>query len=141
VFIALIQVPLHIFNSRTPPQTSETKHRDRAYATVLPELQENGRTPVTRDAHTRDARNHERLSIFQHARSRTFWTARVSLLRRKGPVHQSLQSFDGQEIEVMEQLSFSQDRTTLICTIEISSSGRTVRYQDGFPISQTPDQK
>ncbi|WP_211256357.1 hypothetical protein [Edaphobacter aggregans] len=54
----------------------------------------------------------------------------------KALVHQSLQSFDGQEIEVMERLSFSPDRSTLICALEISSGGHTVRHEDGFPISQ-----
>ena len=58
----------------------------------------------------------------------------------KALVHQSLQSFDGQQIEVMERLSFSPDRTTLICAIDISSSGRSVRHEDGFPISQASGQ-
>jgi hypothetical protein len=51
-------------------------------------------------------------------------------------VHQSLQSFDGHEIKVMERLSFSPDRTTLIYAFEITSSGRTVRHQDVFPTSR-----
>jgi hypothetical protein len=56
----------------------------------------------------------------------------------KALVHQSLQSFDGQEIEVMERLSFSDDRTKLICALEISSGGHTVQYQEEFPVSQPP---
>jgi hypothetical protein len=51
----------------------------------------------------------------------------------KALVHQSLQSFDGQEIEVMERLSFSADRTMLICALEISSGRHTVKYQEEFP--------
>jgi hypothetical protein len=53
----------------------------------------------------------------------------------KALVYQSLQNFDRQEIEVMERLSFSPDRTTLICALEISSGGSTVRHEDGFPVS------
>ena len=51
----------------------------------------------------------------------------------KALVHQSLQSFDGQEIEVMERLSFSPDRTMLVCALEISGGGHTVKYQEEFP--------
>jgi len=58
----------------------------------------------------------------------------------KALVHQSLQSFDGQEIEIMERLSFSADRTVLVCALEISSGGYTVQHQDGFPISQAGNQ-
>jgi hypothetical protein len=54
----------------------------------------------------------------------------------KALVYQSLQNFDRQEIEVMERSSFSPDRTTLICALEISSGGHTVRHEDGFPVSQ-----
>jgi hypothetical protein len=54
----------------------------------------------------------------------------------KALVHQSLQFFDGHEIEVMERLSFSPDRTSLVCALEITSGGRTVRYQDDFPTSR-----
>ena len=54
----------------------------------------------------------------------------------KALVHQTLQFFDGQEIEIMERLSFSVDRTTLVCDLEISSGSRTVRHQDLFPFEQ-----
>ena len=50
-------------------------------------------------------------------------------------VHQSLQSFDGQEIEVMERLSFSPDRTKLSCVVELSSGGRTVRHEEEFTVT------
>ena len=53
----------------------------------------------------------------------------------KALVHQSLQSFDGEEIEVMERLSFSLDRATLICALELSSGGKTVRHEDAFPVA------
>jgi hypothetical protein len=52
----------------------------------------------------------------------------------KALVHQSLRSFDGQEIEVMERLSFSPDRTKLSCVLELSSGGRTVRFEEEFPV-------
>ena len=52
----------------------------------------------------------------------------------KSLVHQALQHFDRQEIEIMERLSFSSDRTTLICAWEISSGGYTAHHEDVFPI-------
>ena len=48
-------------------------------------------------------------------------------------IHQSLQIFDGQEIEIVERLSFAEDREKLTCVIEITSEGRTVMHQDDFP--------
>jgi hypothetical protein len=52
----------------------------------------------------------------------------------KALVNQSLQSFDGYEIEIMERLSFSPDRTALICALELSGSGHMVRHEDAFPV-------
>jgi hypothetical protein len=52
----------------------------------------------------------------------------------KALVHQTMQSFDGQELEIMERLSFSPDRTRLSCTLELSSGGRTVNFREEFPI-------
>jgi hypothetical protein len=52
----------------------------------------------------------------------------------KALVYQSLQHFDGQEIEIMQRLSFSTDRTALICSLEIASGGQTLRHEDAFPI-------
>jgi hypothetical protein len=54
----------------------------------------------------------------------------------KALVHQSLENFDGQEIELMERLSFSPDRTKLQCSLEIASGGRTVNYTEEFPITK-----
>jgi hypothetical protein len=51
-------------------------------------------------------------------------------------VYQTLQSFEGQEIEIMERLSFYADQTTLVWDLEISSGGHTVRHQDGFPVAK-----
>jgi hypothetical protein len=53
----------------------------------------------------------------------------------KALVHQSLENFDGQEIELMERLSFSPDHTKLLCSLEIASGGRTVNYTEEFPIA------
>lgn len=50
-------------------------------------------------------------------------------------VYQSLNHFDGQEIEIMERLSLSPDRATLICALELSSGGKTVRHEDAFPLA------
>jgi hypothetical protein len=55
----------------------------------------------------------------------------------KALVQQTLQSFDGQEIELMERFSVSEDRTKLSCILELSSGGHTVRHEDEFPISQS----
>jgi hypothetical protein len=54
----------------------------------------------------------------------------------KALVYQSLQNFDGQEIEIMERVSLSPDRTTLVCSLEIASGGQTVRHEDAFPSSR-----
>ena len=51
----------------------------------------------------------------------------------KALVQQTLQSFDGQEIEIMERFSMAADRSTLSCTFEVSSGGRTVRHEEEFP--------
>ena len=50
-------------------------------------------------------------------------------------VEQILQSFDGQEVEIMERFSISPDRTKLFCRLELSSGGYTVQHSDEFPIS------
>jgi hypothetical protein len=46
----------------------------------------------------------------------------------KALVHQTLQSFDGQELEIMERLSISPQRTKLSCVLELSSGGLTVNH-------------
>ena len=51
-------------------------------------------------------------------------------------VEQVLQSFDGQDIEIMERFSLSPDRTKLFCQLELSSAGYTVRHSDEFPVSR-----
>jgi hypothetical protein len=52
-------------------------------------------------------------------------------------VEQVLQSFDGQDIEIMERFSISSDRTKLFCRLELSSGGHTVQHSDEFPISRS----
>jgi hypothetical protein len=52
-------------------------------------------------------------------------------------VNQTLQSFSGQEIEIMQRLSMSSDRTKLNCIVELSSGSHTVRHEDEFPVSET----
>ena len=54
----------------------------------------------------------------------------------KALVHQTLQSFEGQELEIMERLSLSPDRTRLSCVVELSSGGRTVNFTEEFPITK-----
>jgi hypothetical protein len=58
----------------------------------------------------------------------------------KALVHQTLQSFDGQELEIMERLSLSPDRTKLSCVLEVSSGGRTVNFTEEFPITKNEAQ-
>lgn len=58
----------------------------------------------------------------------------------KALVHQTLQSFDGQELEIMERLSISPDRTKLSCVLELSSGDRTVNYTEEFPITNAEAQ-
>jgi hypothetical protein len=58
----------------------------------------------------------------------------------KALVHQTLQSFDGQELEIMERLSLSPDRTKLSCLLELSSGGHTVNFTQEFPITKTEAQ-
>jgi hypothetical protein len=58
----------------------------------------------------------------------------------KALVHQTLQSFDGQELEIMERLSISPDRAKLSCVLELSSGGRTVNYTEEFPITNAEAQ-
>jgi hypothetical protein len=53
----------------------------------------------------------------------------------KALVNQTLHSFDGQELEIMERLSLSPDRTKLFCVMELSSGGRTVRHEEEFPVT------
>jgi hypothetical protein len=58
----------------------------------------------------------------------------------KALVHQTLQSFDGQELEIMERLSISHDRKKLSFVLELSSGGRTVNYTEEFPITNAEAQ-
>jgi hypothetical protein len=58
----------------------------------------------------------------------------------KALVQQTLQSLDGQELEIMERLSISPDRTTLSWALELSSGGRTVNYTEEFPITNAGSQ-
>jgi|SRR5271163_1548174 len=53
----------------------------------------------------------------------------------KALVHQTLQSFDGQSVELMNRLAFSEDQTKLSFSLEVSSGGKTMRYEDEFPIT------
>ena len=64
----------------------------------------------------------------------------LSYWDEKALVHQTLQSFDGHELEIMERLSISPDRTKLSCVFELSSGGRTVKYTEEFPITNAEAQ-
>jgi hypothetical protein len=58
----------------------------------------------------------------------------------KALVNQTVQSFDGQELEIMERLSISPDRRKLSCVLELSSGGRTVNYTEEFPVTNAEPQ-
>ena len=53
----------------------------------------------------------------------------------KALVHQTLQSFDGQSLELMNRLAFSEDKTRLSFSLEVSGGGKTGRYEDDFPVA------
>ena len=50
----------------------------------------------------------------------------------KALVHQTLQFFAGQELEIMERISRTDDGATLIYDQELSSGGRTIRNKAEF---------
>ncbi len=58
----------------------------------------------------------------------------------KALVHQTLQLFDSQELEIMERLSISPDGTRLLCVLELSSGGHKVNYTVEFPITKQKEQ-
>jgi hypothetical protein len=58
----------------------------------------------------------------------------------KALVQQTLQSFDGQELEIMERLSISPDRTKRSWVLDLSSGGRTVNYTEELPITNAAAQ-
>jgi hypothetical protein len=53
----------------------------------------------------------------------------------KALVHKTLQFFDGQSIELMNRLVFSEDKARLSFSLEVSSGGKTMRYEDDFPVT------
>lgn len=54
----------------------------------------------------------------------------------KALVHQTLRIFEGQELEIMERMSRSQDGATLLYEQELSSGGLTKRHEERFPFRQ-----
>ena len=59
----------------------------------------------------------------------------------KALVDQTLRVFEGQELESMERISLSDDRTTLVYEQELSSGGLTKRHEERFPFRDAPEQK
>ena len=51
----------------------------------------------------------------------------------KALVHQTLRVFEGQELESMERISLSEDRTMLVYEQELSSGGLTKKHEERFP--------
>jgi len=58
----------------------------------------------------------------------------------KALVHQTLRIFEGQELEIMERISLSEDGSTLQYEQELSSGGLTRRRQEEFPFHNSHDQ-
>ena len=57
-------------------------------------------------------------------------------------VHQTLRVFEGQELEAMERISLSDDRTMLVYEQELSSGGLTKKHEERFPFRyQRTDQE
>jgi len=111
-----------------PSEMEQMKQRSREYKnSVLRKFQEN-RKPGTLGAGTGSGFVSSHNGVPFGRQAFHYWDD-------KALVHQSRQTFDGPEIEIMERLSFSADRTMLVCSLEISSGGHTVQHQDGFPIS------
>ena len=54
----------------------------------------------------------------------------------KALVHQTLRVFEGQELEAMERISLSDDRTMLVYEQELSSGGLTKKHEERFPFRQ-----
>jgi hypothetical protein len=50
----------------------------------------------------------------------------------KALVHQTLQSFDSQSIELMNRLASPEDKIRLSLSLEVCSGCKTVRYEDDF---------
>jgi hypothetical protein len=59
----------------------------------------------------------------------------------KALVHQTLRIFEGQELEIMERVSRSQDGATLVYEQELSSGGLTKRHDERFPFRDSPEPK
>ena len=59
----------------------------------------------------------------------------------KALVHQTLRVFEGQELESMERISLSDDRTALVYEHELSSAGLTKRHEERFPFRDAPEPK
>jgi len=55
----------------------------------------------------------------------------------KALVQQTLQSFAGHQLEIMERFSINSDSALLSCALELTSGGRTVNYVEEFPIATT----
>jgi hypothetical protein len=54
---------------------------------------------------------------------------------------QTLRIFEGQELEIMERVSRSQEGATLVYEQELSSGGLMKRHEERFPFRDTPEPK
>ncbi len=63
------------------------------------------------------------------------WTIRLRCgsLRKNAQIHQTLEIFEGQELEIMERASRSQDGAPLVYEHERSSGGLMKRHEERFP--------
>jgi hypothetical protein len=56
-------------------------------------------------------------------------------------VHQLLRVFEGQELEIMERISRSEDGASLVYEQELSSGGLTKRHEERFPFRNASEPK
>jgi hypothetical protein len=118
----------HIHPPPPHPEIERMQQRSRAYKDHVEQRFRETRKPGTIVGMGGGAHSGEHEGVSFGRQEFHYWD-------EKALVHQSLQNFDGQEIELMERVSFSSDRTKLQCFLEIASGGRTVNYTEEFPIT------
>ena len=118
----------HIHPPPARPEIERMRQRSRAYKDLVEQRFRETRKPGTIGAMTGGGHFGKHGGVSFGRQGFHYWDD-------KALVHQSLQNFDGQEIELMERLSFSPDRTKLRYSLEIASGGRTVNYTEEFPIT------
>lgn len=114
---------------RPHPLRSElerARHRGRDFRNLVQQRFKEGRTPGTISALVGGG------SLFPKD-GETYGRNAFHYWDDKALVHQTLQFFAGQELEMMERIARSDDGTKLTYEQELSSGGRTLRNSAEFP--------